>query len=47
MTLQANSIRFLMLKPETAQKVNKTANRFWLAGILFSITHAVFKVSSS
>ncbi|EIM92657.1 peroxisomal biogenesis factor 11 [Stereum hirsutum FP-91666 SS1] len=39
----ANSIRFLMLKPETAQKVNKTANRFWLAGILFSITHAVFK----
>ena len=24
--------------------MNKTANRFWVAGILFSIVHAVFKV---
>ncbi|KAI0274607.1 peroxisomal biogenesis factor 11 [Gloeopeniophorella convolvens] len=39
----ANAIKFITLKPETAEKVNKTANRFWLAGILFSITHAVFK----
>ncbi|KAI0318478.1 peroxisomal biogenesis factor 11 [Amylostereum chailletii] len=39
----ANSVRFLTLKPETAQKVNKTASRFWFAGIVFSIAHAVFK----
>ncbi|KAI0051739.1 peroxisomal biogenesis factor 11 [Auriscalpium vulgare] len=39
----ANSVRFIALKPDTAAKVNKTANRFWLAGILFSIAHAVFK----
>lgn len=32
------------LKPETAQKVGKLANRFWLAGILFSIAHGVVKV---
>ncbi|KAI0307775.1 peroxisomal biogenesis factor 11 [Multifurca ochricompacta] len=39
----ANTIRFITLKSETSQKVQKIANRFWLAGILFSITHAVFK----
>jgi len=39
----ANTVRFITLKPETSQKVQKIANRFWLAGILFSITHAVFK----
>jgi len=39
----ANAIKFITLKPETAQRVQKMSNRFWLAGILFSITHAVFK----
>ncbi|ETW87321.1 hypothetical protein HETIRDRAFT_40385 [Heterobasidion irregulare TC 32-1] len=39
----ANAVRFITLKPDTAQRVNKTANRFWVAGILFSIVHAVFK----
>jgi hypothetical protein len=42
---QANTVRFITLKPETSQKVQKIANRFWLAAILFSITHAAFKVS--
>ncbi|KAH9985419.1 peroxisomal biogenesis factor 11 [Russula compacta] len=39
----ANAIKFISLKPETSQKVQKISNRFWLAGILFSITHGVFK----
>ena len=43
--LQANAVKFITLKPETSQKVQKISNRFWLAGILFSITHAVLKVS--
>jgi hypothetical protein len=43
---KANAIKFIALKPETSQKVQKISNRFWLAGILFSITHAVLKVSS-
>jgi peroxin-11B len=42
---QVNAIKFITLKPETSQKVQKISNRFWLAGILFSITHAVLKVS--
>lgn len=41
---QANAIKFLNLQPETAIRVNKTANRFWLAGVLFSITHGLLKV---
>jgi len=41
----ANAIKVITLKPETSQKVQKYSNRFWLAGILFSITHAVFKAS--
>jgi len=39
----ANAIRFIMLKPATAKAVNKTSNRFWLVGIMFSITHCIFK----
>jgi len=39
----ANAIKFITLKPEMSQKVQKISNRFWLAGILFSITHAAFK----
>ena len=42
---QANAIRFITLKPETSQKVQKISNRFWLAGILFSLTHGTLKVS--
>jgi len=42
---QANAIRFITLKPETSQKVQKISNRFWLAGILFSLTHGLLKVS--
>jgi peroxin-11B len=42
---QANAIKFLALKPETSQKVQKISNRFWLAGILFSLTHGILKVS--
>jgi len=40
----ANAIRFITLKPETSQKVQKISNRFWLAGILFSLTHGILKV---
>jgi peroxin-11B len=39
----ANTVKFISLKPETAQKVGKIANRFWLAGILFSIAHGSLK----
>lgn len=39
----ANTAKFIALKPSTAEKVTKTSNRFWLAGILFSITHGLLK----
>ncbi|KAH8988903.1 peroxisomal biogenesis factor 11 [Lactarius akahatsu] len=39
----ANAVKFITLKPVTSQKVQNIANRLWLSGILFSITHAVFK----
>jgi peroxin-11B len=42
---QVNAIKFISLKPETSQKVQKISNRFWLAGILFSLTHGILKVS--
>ena len=42
---QANAIKLITLNPGTSQKVQKISNRFWLAGILFSITHAALKVS--
>lgn len=42
---QANTIKFITLKPETSQRVQKISNRFWLAGILFSLTHGILKVS--
>lgn len=41
--LWANAVKFIGLKPSTAEKVTKTSNRFWLAGILFSITHGLLK----
>ncbi|KAI0287005.1 peroxisomal biogenesis factor 11-domain-containing protein [Russula aff. rugulosa BPL654] len=40
----ANAIKLITLKPETSQKVQKISNRFWLAGILFSLTHGILKV---
>jgi peroxin-11B len=39
----ANAVRFLLLRPETAARVNRTANRFWIAGILLSLTHGLLK----
>jgi peroxin-11B len=39
----ANAVKFISLKPDTAQKVAKTSNRFWLAGILFSIAQTLLK----
>lgn len=43
--LQANAVKFWNLKPSTATRVNRLANQFWLAGILFSITFGLLKVS--
>jgi peroxin-11B len=37
-------VKFIALKPSTAERVLKTSNRYWLAGILFSITHGLLKV---
>ncbi|RDB29380.1 Peroxisomal membrane protein PMP27 [Hypsizygus marmoreus] len=39
----ANAIKFINLNSETAKRVSKTSNRFWLAGILFSIVNSVLK----
>ena len=39
----ANAIKFITLSPERAQRVSKTANRFWLSGITLSIINAAFK----
>lgn len=43
---QANAIKFWNFQPSTAAKINKLANQFWLAGILFSVTFGLLKVSS-
>ncbi|KIJ27184.1 hypothetical protein M422DRAFT_271675 [Sphaerobolus stellatus SS14] len=43
MLVWAHSIRFVTFTPETARKVNKISQRFWLAGILFSITNGLLK----
>ncbi|KAF9787050.1 peroxisomal biogenesis factor 11 [Thelephora terrestris] len=39
----AHAIKFINLSPEKAQKVNKTANRYWLTGITLSIANAALK----
>lgn len=39
----ANAIKFINLSPAKAQKVNKSANRYWLFGITLSIINAAFK----
>jgi len=44
MVVWAQSIKVLRLTPETAKKVNVTSQRFWLAGIAFSIAHSLAKV---
>lgn len=41
----ANAIKFITLDPETAKKISRISNRFWLAGILFSITNAILKTA--
>lgn len=43
MFVWAQAIKFINLNPETAKKVAKTSNRFWLAGILFSIVNSILK----
>ncbi|KZT06820.1 peroxisomal biogenesis factor 11 [Laetiporus sulphureus 93-53] len=43
MLVWANTVKFFNFKPSTAQKVSKNANRFWLAAVLFSITHGLLK----
>jgi len=39
----ASSIKFLKFEAEKTQKWTKISFRFWLTGILFSITHGLFK----
>lgn len=39
----ANTIKFINLSPDRAQRVNKTANRYWVSGITLSIVNAAFK----
>lgn len=45
MIVWLNSIKFLRLEKETATKVNKTSQRFWLTGIAFSIACSLAKTS--
>ncbi|KAF9654254.1 peroxisomal biogenesis factor 11 [Thelephora ganbajun] len=39
----ANAIKFINLSSEKAQRVNRTANRFWLSGITLNIINAALK----
>jgi len=39
----ANAVKVVTLKPSTAQRVATMSNRFWLSGILLSITHGLLK----
>ncbi|EGO00503.1 hypothetical protein SERLA73DRAFT_181134 [Serpula lacrymans var. lacrymans S7.3] len=39
----ANSAKFINLKPATSARATRVSNRFWLAGILFSIAHGLLK----
>jgi len=45
MIVWANSIRFLNLPAEQAKKINLTSQRFWISGLLFSITNSIVKSS--
>ncbi|TCD67022.1 Peroxisomal membrane protein PMP27 [Steccherinum ochraceum] len=39
----ANAVKFFNLAPSTADRVSRISNRFWLSGILLSITHGLLK----
>ncbi|THH32003.1 hypothetical protein EUX98_g2179 [Antrodiella citrinella] len=39
----ANAVKFFNLAPSTADRVSRISNRFWLSGILLSITHNLLK----
>ncbi|KAK1228369.1 Peroxisomal membrane protein PMP27 [Marasmius sp. AFHP31] len=39
----ANSIKFVTLQPETATKIARISNRFWAAGIFFSLVNGAAK----
>jgi len=39
----ANAVKFFNLAPSTAERVSRVSNRFWLSGILLSITHGLLK----
>ncbi|TFL06595.1 peroxisomal biogenesis factor 11 [Pterulicium gracile] len=41
----ANSVKLYTLTPDTAEKVAKRSNRFWLAGIILSIVNSFIKAS--
>ncbi|CAK5264960.1 unnamed protein product [Mycena citricolor] len=41
----AHTIKFLSLESSAAAKILRVANRSWLAGILFGITHAAVKTA--
>jgi len=41
----ANTIKFIQLKPETAQRIQKTSFQLWFAGILFSIINSTLKIA--
>ncbi|KDQ19927.1 hypothetical protein BOTBODRAFT_152505 [Botryobasidium botryosum FD-172 SS1] len=40
----ANSVRFLSMAPDRANRFNKLSQRFWLAGIFFGIINGTFKL---
>ncbi|KAF8559202.1 peroxisomal biogenesis factor 11, partial [Imleria badia] len=39
----ANAVKVISLKPSTTLRVASISNRFWLSGILLSITHSLLK----
>ncbi|KAI9572850.1 peroxisomal biogenesis factor 11 [Boletus coccyginus] len=39
----ANAVKVVNLKPSTTKRVASISNRFWLSGILLSITHGLLK----
>jgi len=39
----ASSVKFINLSKETKGRIDKVANRFWLAGILFNLAHGLLK----
>jgi peroxin-11B len=41
---QANSVKFVYLSKNSKERIGKISNRFWLAGILFNLIHALLKV---